>query len=400
MRILLLLCCLLSLPLSAAEKEKSPSVSPWLYKKLTRTEKLIGRKSYQSAQQKLQALLSDVEQGGYEHAVVLRSLSSVYALQNQYRKAAETLKKCLALNALPKQQEQQSFLNLGQLYMATEQYRLAVKTLQPWLANHSSPDPETSALLANAYTQLKQYRQALPHIKKAIASSKKTPESWYQLNLALYYELDDYKSAAKLLKRLLQRYPDKKEYWNQLGSVYQQLKQYHKAASIQHLAYQKGLLTSEKEILGLSNLFLYVGSPYKGAKILSKALASGQVSGNSKNWEMLANAWMQAKEFDNAITALEKASALNAKGRLFKQLGQIYVEQEQWSKAIAAFNKALAKGGLKRPGEVYLLLGISHYELNQLAEARSAFHKAKGHGKDRKAALQWLDYLNSNSDKS
>lgn len=400
MRLLLLLCCLLSQALIAAEQEKTATVSPWLYKKLTQTEKLINQKSYPAARQKLQDLLDDVEQGSYEQASVLRSLSSVYALQNQYRKAVQILKQCLGLNVLPPQQEQQSLLNLGQLYMATEQYQLAVETLEPWLAKHPQPNADTSALLANAYTQQKQYRRALPHIKNAIASRNKPPESWYQLNLALYYELDDYSSAAKLLNRLLHRYPDKKEYWSQLSSVYQQLKQYNKAVSVQHLAYQKGLLHSETEILALCNLFLYVGSPYKGAQLLAEALATKRVQGNSKNWETLANAWLQAKEFDKAITSLEKASHLHEKGRLYQQLGQIYVEQEEWSKAILAFNKALSKGGLEHPGKTYLLLGISYYESNNYDKARSAFNQAGKDHKQRRTASQWLDYLNSNENNS
>ncbi len=397
MRLLLLcLCFLVSLPAFTADKNKSATVSPWLYKKLTKTEKLISQKSYQAALKSLQKILPDVEQGSYEQATVLRSLSSVYALQGQYNKAVIALKKCLELNALPENQKLQSVLNLGQLYMASEQYAQAVKTLKPWLAKNPNPDVDISVLLANAYAQLKQYRKALPHIKRAITTSKKPAESWYQLNLALYYELNDYQSAANLLAKLLPLYPNKKEYWEQLASVYQQLKQYKKAVSIQHLAYKKGFLNSEKELLALTNLFLYVGSPYKGAKLLSEALANKQIRHNSRNWETLATAWQQAKELDKAITALEKASSLSKKGRLYHRLGQVYVEREKWQKAIVAFNKALAKNGLKQPGATYLLLGMSHYELNHIKQARAAFNKAKNYRKQRKAAIQWLDYIGSN----
>ncbi|WP_031434307.1 tetratricopeptide repeat protein [Methylomarinum vadi] len=393
---LIVFCCIVQIGY-AADNDKPATVSPWLYKKLTKTEKLIAEKSYQAAEKNLYSLLKKVDQGGYEHATVLRSLSSVQALQGHYRKAAELLEQCLALKVLPEQQQQQSILNLGQLYMATEQYRRAVETLQPWLAKNPKLDAELSALLANAYAQLKKYRQALPHIKRAIATSKKPVESWYQLELALHYELNEYAAAAKLLRQLIQQYPNKKEYWEQLSSVYQQLKQFKKAVTIQHLAYKKGLLNSEKEILALTNLFLYTGSPYRGAKLLSDALANRQVRGNSRNWETLANAWQQARELDKAIDALEKASSLNDKGVLYQQLGQIYVEQEHWDKAVQAFNKAIAKGGLKHAGSVYLLLGMSHYELHNVKQARSAFNTAKKYGKQKKAALQWLDYLDNAS---
>jgi tetratricopeptide (TPR) repeat protein len=199
-------------PVCANEDDKPVTISPGLYKRLTKVEKLISNKSYQQAEQKLNTLLTSVEQNSYEQATVLRSLSSVYALKGQYNKAADALSRAIALKVLPKNQNQQAILNLGQLYMALEQYSKAVQTLEPWLAVNPDPDLKIHVLLANAYAQLKQYRKALPHITKAIAKSKKPEESWYQLNLALYFELENYSSAAGILKTLIRLHPDKKSY--------------------------------------------------------------------------------------------------------------------------------------------------------------------------------------------
>ncbi len=388
-----ILVILLSLNCAAlAAQEKAPTISPGLYKRISQAEKLIGEKSYASAGSSLQKALAAVEKGSYEHAVVLRSLTTLHAVQGHYVMAAQSLKKALDLNVLTAKQRQESLLNLGQMYLATQQYAKAVKVLQPWTASNKA-DAEISALLANAYAQLKRYRQAVPHIKKAIALRKKPPENWYQLNLALYYELNDYASASKILTRLIRIYPHKKSYWNQLSSAYQQLKNYKKAVSIQHLAYKKGLLNSERELMALINLFAYVGSPYKAGRLLEDSVKNKSIAYNSKNWETLAQIWQQAKEFDKAIGALEKASKLNAKGRLYQQLGQIYIEQEKWQKAIAAFNNALQKGGLKKIGSMHLLMGMSYFELNNFTKAQSAFRKAAQYQAQKKAALQWLDYI-------
>lgn len=389
----LILCLLLLNSVHAEENDKPTEISPWLYKKLNKTELLISNKSYQQAEQNLQAMLTKVDSGSYEQATVLRSLSSVYALSGKYTKATKVLSKCLALNVLPRSQQQQAILNLGQLYMAIEQYANAIRTLEPWLASNSMSDVKINVLIANAYAQLKHYRKALPYIKKAIASSNKPDDSWYQLNLALYYELGDYSSATKVLKKLIRRYPDKKTYWIQLSTAYQQLKNYNKAASIKHLAYKKGFIGTEKDILELANMFLFINSPYKAAKILEQGIEQKKINKTSKNWEVLANAWTMAKEFDKAVKALEFASRLDGKARLYQQLGQIYVEQEKWDKAITAFNKALGKGGLKNRGETLLLQGMSYYELNNYEPARKAFLKAREFGKSRKTATQWLNYI-------
>ena len=114
----LLLCGFLLVPaVVLAKQEKQATVSPGLYKKLQKTDQLIADKAYSKAGQQLKAMLGEVKAGTYEEATVLRSLSSVYALKEQYTRAAEYLNKALALKVLPEKQEQQAVLNLGQLYL-------------------------------------------------------------------------------------------------------------------------------------------------------------------------------------------------------------------------------------------------------------------------------------------
>ncbi len=393
-RLLIIITAFFALqPAYAAKNDKPTSIPPGLYKKLKKTEELIAKKSYSKAEQNLNSMLASVKKKSYGHATVLRSLSSVYALKGQYKKAANALSRSIALNVLPKEQEQQAILNLGQLYMATENYAKAIRTLEPWLAAHPNTEVQINVLVANAYAQLKRYRKALPYIKKAIAKTKKPKESWYQLNLALYFELKDYASAARVLKKLIRLYPDKKTYWQQLSSVYQQLKQYKKAVSVKHLAYKKGLIESEKEILDLANLFLYIRSPYRAANLIKQGFDQNKIRRTSKNWETLAHAWSMAKEKNKAINALEQASKLNDKGALYLQLGQIYIEQEKWNQAIKSLKKAISKGGLKDTGSTYLLLGMSYFEQKNNKLAKNAFLKASKYGKHKKTALRWLDYI-------
>lgn len=386
-------CVSLLATVNAETNEESITLSPKVYRGLKKIEALIAKKSYSQAEQKLNSLLDNVTKKSGDHATVLTSLSSVYALKGQYKQAVEVLTRCLALNILVGDQKQHAVLKLGQLYMATEQYVEAIRILEPYLANNPKLDAQINVLLANAYTQLKRYRKALPYIKKAIATSKKPQALWYQLNLAIYFELNQYTAATGLLKTLIRLYPDKKTYWTQLSSVYQQLKQYKKAVSIKQLAYKKGFITTEKELLELANLLLFIHSPYKAATLISNEITHKRINNNAKNWEAVAQAWIMAKEFTQAIKALETASKLNKKGSLYQQLGQIYVEQEKWNPAIIALNKALNKGGLKNTGNIHLLLGMSYYELKQIKLAKKAFASATNYRKSNKAASQWLNYI-------
>lgn len=392
----LTVCLILISGSLAAETARAPSVSASVYKALERSEQLIEQKNYSGAINLLQQSLQRSQADSYERATLFRAISSVYAVQGQYSKSAEMLKKCLALKQLPEDQEQQAILNLGQLYMASGQFAQAIETLQPWLADNPKPDAQLSAMLANAYTQLQRYRQALPLIENAIAATRRPEEAWYQLNLALYFELKKYSSAAQLLKKLLLLYPDNKTYWDQLAATYQHLRQFKQAANIKHLAYTKGLLTSAKDILALSDLFLYIGSPYKAAKLLHQSIQNRKLANNASNWEKLATAWQLAREWEKATDALQAAADKNPKGDLFQRLGQIFVEQEQWRQAADALQKALRKGGLDNPGNVYLLLGISYFELNRLDQAKTAFATAQKYARQRKSAQQWLNFIEEN----
>ena len=371
-------------------KEKLPTISPWLYKQLSKTEELIASQAYPQARKKLQKLLPDLKENSYPQALTLRSLASVYALESQYKEATRHLLHCLSTHALPENQQQNVLLNLGQLYMATELYQKTIDTLAQY---QGKKDAQILALLANAHAQLKHYKKAIPYIEQAIRQSKKPKEAWLQLNLALYYELNQYASAAKILRQLISYYPNKKNYWQQLSSVYQELKQFSKALSIQHLAYTKGFKFSEAELLQLFNLYVFKNQPYQAAELLAQALKTKSVKVNSKHWEMLAHAWTGAREYKKAISALEKSSALNEKGELYLQLGRIHVEQERWKKAVHSINKALQKGGLKNKGEAYILLGLSHYEMEKLPSAKKAFNHAMAFSKTKKSAVQWLKYI-------
>ena len=394
MRLLFLVVCLLSWGVVfAADDEQTTQISAKLYQQLTQTEALIANKSYGQALQQLNGLLPTITDNKYEKATVLKSVSSIHALRGHYKMAADYLLQAIQLDALPEEQSKQAVLNLGQLYMATEQYRLAINTLEPWLARHTVSESHINVLVANAYTQLKQYRKARPYIKKAIQGTSKPKESWYQLDLALCYELHDYRAASTILTRLIKKHPEKKAYWNQLASTYSQAKEHKKSASVQHLAYKKGLMTSETEIIDLSNLFIHIGTPYRAGQLLQTAMTQQKIASHSKNWELIAHAWRMAKEFDKAIIALEKASKLNDKGSLYQSLGQIYAEQEAWKKASVALNKALVKGQLRHTGDTYLLLGMTYYEQQQLVPAKKAFLNAAKYARNKKIARQWLNYI-------
>lgn len=380
-----------------SEKKSVTTVSPVIYKQLQRIDELLDKANYNAALKKLKALIPEVKAGSYEKAVILRSMASVYSQQGNYPKAADALKKSLDTQALPPDQRARAQVDLGELYIASGKYKEAVKNLQAGIARAQSPTADQYFKLANAFAQLKQFKKAVPPMQTAIKLSKKPKEAWYKLLLAMQYEAGDYAGTIAVLRKLIVNFPPNKEYWLQLVAMHQQLKQYKKALAVNELAYREGFVTAPSDIINLANMLQTQNNPYRAAELLVKEIRSGRLVNSSTHWEMVANAWTDAREFDKAIDALKKASSVHPTGELSYRLGRLYIEKEDWKNAHQSLLDAFKKGGLKDPGNAQVLFGVSCYELHFADKAAQAFSKAQKYENTRKIGRQWLDYLKPDS---
>lgn len=388
MKTLAILCLWLSLiaPLHAA------TVSPSTFKILQRVEEMLAQKRYRQAQQLLRQRLQQVAQPG-EKAVLWRALATTYILQGQYRQASQWLERALASGALPEAQRQEALLSLGQLYLAQDRPQKAAVILESWLQTQPKLQAEDHFFLAQVYTRLERYPQALKYLNQAMAQSKRPKDEWLQLRIGVNYKLKRYRPAITDLKELIRRHPGQETYWQQLAGVYHLAKMEVTAAAVSELERFLGFLDREPEILNLVSLLRAVHAPYLAAGRLQQALKARQVKRSSKNLELLAAAWIEAREFDRAIATLEQAAGLGRNGRLWLQLAQLRLERGDWRRAVEALQQALAKGGLKDPGQAWLLLGNAYFELGNTEQASEAFRQASQHPSTRRSAQQWLNYL-------
>ena len=69
------------------------------------------------------------------------------------------------------------------------------------------------------------------------------------------------------------------------------------------------------------------------------------------------------------------------------------MQREQWKESVEALQQALAKGGLRDPGNAQLLLGIAYYNDHRVEQARSSFARAREHDSTREAADRWITHL-------
>ena len=78
---------------------------------------------------------------------------------------------------------------------------------------------------------------------------------------------------------------------------------------------------------------LYNETPYKATEIMRRGFKSGTVKRTPEHLEILANAYFNSREFNDAIPPLKEAANRSEKGQLSYRLGQAYLQSEKWSDA-------------------------------------------------------------------
>lgn len=388
--LVLLLGFLLAGQVIAAER----SVSEYVYKELTRLHELMEDGQYQRALKRLEKL-RPAKTNRYEQALVEQTYGHLHAAMQDYGLAIDAFKKCLALSALPQTARKNTLYNLAQLQLASDDVTQAIVTLEQWFKLEKQAPPQAHALAGAAYAQATQYAEAIKHLQQAIATGSEAPETWYRQLLSVYYDADRYQSAARLLQQMTQQFPDNKEYWLQLSSAYRRLQDDARSLAVLELAYQQGLLSSERELTELVRYYLYMGMPFQAGKQLDKALGEGAVSSTSAHWRLLSDIWLQARETQFAISAMQRAAALAQDAESYLRLAQLASHAEDWSLVIVAVDQAFQTGGVADTGQGLLLKGMAHYHRGDYEAARTVFGQALTNKSVQAEAKNWLDHMAS-----
>lgn len=374
------------------QTKKVKSVGKWAYKRLNAAHEALAEEKYGPALEELGEMKGNSKLNEHEQALMWQTYGYVYSAQGKYKQSVDAFEKCLALGGLPEVAQLNTMYNLAQLYVVRENYKKAADTFQKWFAVAQNPPAEAHYMYAIPLLQLGRKKQALEQAELALQKAKSPKEPWLQLALSLYFENKRYKDAARILEILVARFP-KKQYWLQLSAVYSEMDQHKKALGALEMAYLQGMLNDDRELTNLAQLYLFNEVPYKAARVLEKGMADGKVKASAQTWELLANAWLNAREREKAMRPLEKAAAASSKGQLYLRLAQVQIDREQWGAARSSLSKALAKGGLPDRGAAQFLLGIAAVSDAQWEEARAAFELSAKYDERKQASLEWLAHI-------
>lgn len=377
-----------------SKQKATANISEDLVEDLREASVLLGEKKTDLAIDKLKQLVTKGED--YDKAVVHYNLGIGYSEKNDLAASASYFAKALSYNALSLQQSEQLRFNLGQLYVASGQFDAGIDALRDYMAKACNPvSPDAHVFLASALAERKRYPEALAEVDIALAASKVVKESWVQFKLGLLYEAKDYKGSAETLLQLIAVNTGKADYWKQLAGVLLQMEDSTQAAAVLALAERQGMLASADDIRNLYNTYMIIGEPQKAAQLMDAAITDHKLPLDEKNLESVSNAWINARETAKAEATLKQLAAMAERGEYYFRLGAMYGDQERWKDSREMLERALEKGGLKKPGEAWFRIAVAHYGANDLKGAIAALQKSVAYDDTRAQASEWLRSLST-----
>lgn len=391
--------CVLSSVAYAREKDKkeakAPPLDPRTGKRLNKAIEELEAGKTGAARSTLESINLD-RASPYEKSRVEQLFAAIDQMEEKYSSARQHLEKALSSGGLNDQEMSATRFQIAKLLIVEEKWAEGVKALEAWFASEPKPNSSAYYTLAAAYYQLGNYDAAVTPAQKAVdLAGDKVQESWLQLLLAIRAQREEYSLAYPTLLRLIERLPDNKVYWMQAASVALSMDKYDTATAMLQLAHTAGFLTTGDEIQRLVELLAHEGIPYRAARILSEALDRKQVPASTKNYELAGNFWIAAHEYGKAIEWLERAGEASDNGDPYVRLAEVHVQREEWGKAVAALERAMSKGNLKRPGSAKMLMGIALYNEKKVRDARSWFERARAHSETRSQADGWVRQIDT-----
>ena len=351
----------------------------------------IAEEDYVGALSQLQEIRDGAKFSAYEKAVALQTEGFVHADQGNYAKTIQAFEKAANSGDLPPRVVSDLIYNLAQLNLAEGRSARALDYITRWFATvEGEPTADAYGLKAQIHLVMGDLAAAEQTVRKALSKVEEPRQNWTRLLLSVLLQQERYGEARPILEDAALRWPSVKAFWQQLTAVYYEVKQEELAFVTQQIMHRQNMLKTSKELSSMAQLYLYHEIPIKAARVLQTGLDDGSIEKTEKNYELLAQAYMHAREWDKAIKPLTAAAEKSDKGRFYDQLGQSYLQDEKWRDAEQAFVKALEKGGLRDAANTWLLLGITRTRVKKWDAAIAAFRKAGDDDETAKDAFRWI----------
>ncbi len=393
------------------EKRRLKTLSQSFFKKVEQVDNLTNppeskdgttpEPDYRAAWPILQRLLDRCEDcNEYESAQLFQRAAFIqYQLEN-VPLAIDYFKRVVQQSPnIPESLETQLLYQIAQLLTQEEKYQEALDHFARWEAMCPAVVPRDYFFyLAQIYFQMGQKDRALSEIEKAIknveSQGEVAPEQWYRLQLSVLLDKEDFVASEKIAEKLVVNYTNYRMI-SQLAQIYGVNGKENRQLALTDALNVVDQLSRENEYRNLAYQYLSAEAPYLASRAMKKGLEKDVVKRSATNLETLAVSLTQAYQTKEAIPVMEEAAGKADSGKLYGTLAAIYLDTENYAKAIESGNKAINKGGLRSEGEVYMYMGSAYIGMERFADAIPVLRKAAKDEKYQRYASDLIRYANA-----
>ncbi|MGJ8680352.1 tetratricopeptide repeat protein [Paraglaciecola sp.] len=385
--------------------KRVPTLRSKVYDQLSRAQTLADENKQAEAFEVLDLVKSKAgSMNSYELAMMYNFYAFIHYEAENYDEAIQAFENVVQQQPIPETFEQATLFSLAQLHMMRGNYDKTIAFIEKWediqLALFPTKDipAKNLVLKAQAMYQKQDYPESSKYINAAVEQVEtndlgfQVDEQWYVLQRAVYYELKQPEQVKNVLLKLIKKFEAPK-YWIQLAGMYGELGLEDKQLAVMEIAEQLGYVMTGSDMFNLAQLYYYHQMPYKAAILMEQAVQSGKLAEDERNLTFLAQSWNFAKESEKAIPVMIAAAKLSETGELYAQLGQMYLNMEQWDQAIEVSQQAIGKGGLRNKGMAHLVIGMARFNGGDYNEAMNELAKAQQFDGSRGMATQWLKFV-------
>ena len=384
---------------SVRETKVIPTIRTRIYDRLIEIQTCLEENDSQCALAGLDEIAEIRDLNSYEWANVQSFYATTYFNLDDFEAASQAYEAILALPRveLPDGFVQTAMKNLSSTYWSLGQPRDALDILDQWFGLPTTvPSSRDFYMKGNLHYQIDEFADGAVAIERAIELARENggigEESWYQLLAAIYSQLEDTERVIDTLFILVEHWT-KREHVIRLAGNLSQVGRDVETLALFEAAYDIGWLTTSRDLVTLAGMHLEAGVPYKAATVLETGLANGTIESTERNWNMLAQSWQQAAEYDRAIPAFQSASNLAKDGNIDVRLAQVFARRYRWDECTEAARTAIRRGNLTYPDDAYIELGRCLAYLRRYDDARDALERAERYERSQELARQWLQYV-------
>lgn len=313
----------------------------------------------------------------FEQQKINEAYCAVYVRGRNYGAAGPACEK-----ALGKSPTAQQYQTLAQVYFqpgAGRNLNKSIDYANRYLQASGGRDASAHFLIGQAQHASGNYKAAAASFATAIKGAGAKPnENWLRYLQDSYMKLGDTASAGKVTTELVRLYPSQDNWRLLTGNLIRQVGADDQAMfNVYMLMYELNLIDRASTYQEAAIKSIQTGVPGAAVKLMEQGYKTSALAGGdaARAKRISDDATRRATEQKAAMARLDQQAAAGDVAANVR-VGEAWLSYGEVDKAIAAANRAIAKGGAGLD-QAYLLLGRAQAARKNPVEARKAFDKVQ-----------------------